>query len=79
MVSIIKFFKAEDIIREKDEDKVIVRCPSCGSDSSNYGGMILNLDSQTAYCFLSRTWFNKKELYALCKGIISCREGRAKE
>jgi hypothetical protein len=67
------------IIREKSDGNLLVECPCCGSDGFNdYGGMVLFVETNTAYCFNSRTWFTLKETFALQKGIIKCIEGRQK-
>ncbi len=75
-VSILDLFKPEEILREKSDGNYLVRCPSCGSDTSNYGDMVLFIKTDTAYCFGSMKWFTLKETYALKKGIINCNEGR---
>ena len=77
MVSILDLFKKEELT-EKGDGNFIVECPSCGSDNTGYGGMVLFVENDTAYCFESRTWFNLKEVFALQKGIIKCTEGRRK-
>jgi len=78
MVKITDLFKPEEL-KEKGDGNFIVECPSCGSNNNGYGGMVLFVESDTAYCFESKTWFKIKEVFALQKGIISCTEGRRKE
>ena len=74
--SIIKLFPVEKLTRKADGNYK-VECPSCGSDGSqDYGGMSLDVKSNTAYCFNSRRWFTPEELFALQKGIIKCMDGR---
>ena len=40
MVSIVDLFKPEELT-EKGDGNFIVECPSCGSDNTGYGGMVL--------------------------------------
>lgn len=78
LMKITKLFNQSEL-KEKSDGNFIVECPSCGSDDSGYGGMILFVKSNTAYCYESRTWFSMKETFALQKGIIKCTEGRRKK
>jgi hypothetical protein len=73
--SIIDLFAPEEL-QEKGDGNFKVVCPSCGSDNLGYGGMILFVESNTAYCHNSRKWFTMKEVYALQKNIIRCIDGR---
>jgi len=76
MVNILDLFKPEELT-EKNDGNFLVICPSCGSDGFNdYGGMILFVKTNTAYCYASRKWFTLKEVFALKKGIIKCIDGR---
>ncbi len=78
MVKITDLFKPEEL-KEKGDGNFIVECPSCGSNDNGYGGMILFVETNTGYCYESKTWFTLKEVFALQKRIISCTEGRRKE
>jgi hypothetical protein len=75
MIKITDLFKPEEL-KEKSDGNFIVTCPSCNSDNTNYGGMVLFVDTNTAYCYNSRKWFTLLELVALKKGIIKCIDGR---
>lgn len=77
-MKIIDLFE-ESELKEKGDGNFLVECPSCGSDNSDYGGMVLNVERNISYCFGSKTWFTLKETYALKKGIINCTEGRRKQ
>lgn len=50
-------------------------CPSCGSDTTDYGGLIINPKDNTCFCFGSNKWFDFYETYGLIKGEIKCIEG----
>lgn len=74
--NITELFEESELTKKADGN-FKVECPSCGSDGSqDYGGMILDPERNTAYCFNSRKWFTVKELFALQKKIITCSEGR---
>lgn len=78
-INIIDLFNPEEIT-EKSDGNFRVVCPSCGSNGfHDYGGMVLFVETNTAYCYSSCKWFTLKETFALKKGIISCSEGRDKK
>ena len=77
-MKIIDLFDPSEL-KEKSDGNFLVECPSCGSDNNGYGGMILFVESDTSYCFESKTWFTMKETYALKKEIINCTQGRRKK
>ena len=74
-MKIIDLFN-EDELKEKNDGNFLATCPSCGTDNTGYGGMVLFIKTDTAFCFNSRKWFTMKEVYALKKGIIKCIDGR---
>ena len=74
-ISITDLFNPAEL-QEKADGNFKVACPSCDSNNSGYGGMILFPETNTAYCNNSRKWFNMKETFALIKGIIQCIDGR---
>lgn len=75
-VTILDLFDSEEIT-EKSDGNFRVVCPSCGSNGfHDYGGMVLFVETDTAYCHNSCKWFTLKEAFALKKGIIACAEGR---
>ncbi len=78
MIKITDLFKPEEL-KEKNDGNFLVTCPSCKTDNFGYGGMVLFVDTNTAYCFNSKKWFTMKELYALKKRIITCLDGRDKK
>jgi len=75
VVTILDLFNPDEI-KEKSDGNFQTTCPSCGSDSSGYGGMVLFTKTNTSYCHNSRKWFNLKETFALKKGILRCADGR---
>jgi len=74
-ITLLDIFK-EEPLREKSDGNYQTACPCCQND---YGGLLLNIETNTSYCFKSRKWFDLKETYALKKGIITCDEGRNSE
>jgi len=79
MVGILDVFTSEQLaeFKERYDGNFVGPCPSCCNDDG-YGGCIINVDSNTLYCFGSKTIFNIEETVALLNGLISCSEGRQK-
>jgi hypothetical protein len=63
--------------KERYDGAWVGPCPSC-YNSDGYGNCIINVDTNTLYCFGSKTIFNIDETIALFNGLITCREGRQK-
>lgn len=78
MINILSLFTKEQLLNYKQryDGSFIGPCPSCGNGGDNYGGCIINLKTNTLYCFGSKTIFNGKEAAALITGLITCRDGR---
>ena len=79
MVNILEVIEPEQLaeFKERYDGAWVGPCPSCSNDDG-YGGCIINVDSNTLYCFGSKTIFNIEETIALFNGLISCSEGRQK-
>jgi len=79
MVNILEVLEPEQLVEFQEQYNGTWKgpCPSC-TNSDGYGGMLINPDSNTCYCFGSKTIFNLDESIALFNGLISCREGRQK-
>jgi len=74
-LSVLDLFTEDELI-EKSDGNFKTTCPSCGEDSTGYGGLVLFPETNTGYCHSARRWFNIKEIFALKKGILKCIEGR---
>ncbi len=74
-VKITDLFKPEELT-EKSDGNFKVICPSCGSDSTRYGGMTLFVESDISFCHEANKYFNLKETFALIRGYLKCIEGR---
>ena len=70
MLNILDLFE-ESELTEKGDGNFKVECPSCGADSTGYGGLILFVKSNTSFCHNANKWFTLKETFALKKGIMS--------
>jgi hypothetical protein len=75
MSNILELFSNAELV-EKSDGNFKTPCPSCGEDSTGYGGLVLFPETNTSYCHTSGKWFDFEETFALLKGIISCSEGR---
>jgi hypothetical protein len=80
MVGILDVFNEEQLanFRKRYDGAYVGPCPSCGNNDDGYGGCIINPDTNTMFCFGSKTIFNMAETVALLEGLISCMEGRQK-
>ena len=78
MIKITDLFKEEELT-EKGDGNFKTTCPSCGEDSTGYGGLVLFTETNTSFCHNSGKWFTLKETFALTKGIIKCIDGRDKK
>lgn len=74
-ISILDLFDKEDL-KEKNDGNYMTKCPCCGDSNDGYGGMVLFVEDNRAYCFSSKKWFTFLEVVALQKGIIKCIDGR---
>lgn len=78
MVGILDLFSKEQLskFKKRDDGSFVGPCPSCGSNSDNYGDCIINPQTNTLYCFGSKTIFNFTETAFLLSGELMCSEGR---
>lgn len=81
MVKITDLFSKEQIAQFKEDSSGNLKgpCPSCGWGSggqSNSSGCIIFVETNTLYCFGSKTHFDFTETAFLLAGEISCKEGR---
>ena len=79
MVNILSLFTQEQLAGFSKDSNGNLKgdCPCCGKQDG-YSGFIIFVDSNTCYCFGSKTIFDFTETMYLLRGEISCREGRQK-
>ena len=82
MVNILDLFSKEQLskFKKRDDGCFVGACPSCGNGegTDNYGGCIINPNTNTLFCFGNKTIFDFTETAFLLTGEIMCSEGRQK-